>query len=260
MSTLEYDNKATQRLLAVYVTPDVVAQRNEFLGAVGFRAGERVLDVGSGPGFLASTIAERVGPSGSVCGVDISAPLLDVARSQCRQELRIEFRHADATQLPYLPDDFDTVVSTQVLEYVSDVDAALAEFYRVLRTGGKVAILDTDWGSIVWHSRDRARMNRILYAWGKHAADPHLPRTLANRLQKAGFRVTAQEIIPLFNADFDPDTYSNRMIELIIPFVTSSGGIASYEAESWAQELRDLGERGEYFFSLNRYFFRAEKF
>jgi ubiquinone/menaquinone biosynthesis C-methylase UbiE len=260
MSILEYDNKATQRLLPVYVTPDVVAQRNEFVGAVGFRAGERVLDVGSGPGFLASAIAEAVGPSGSVCGVDISASLLEVAKSQCRQELRIEFRHGDATQLPYPPDDFDVVVSTQVLEYVSGVDAALAEFYRVVRTGGKVAILDTDWDSIVWHSRDRARMNRILEAWGKHAADPRLPRTLANRLQRAGFRVTAQEIIPLFNADYDPDTYSNRVIDLIIPFVTSSDAIASDEAESWAQELRDMGERGEYFFSLNRYFFCAEKF
>ena len=70
MSILEYDNKATQRLLPVYVTPDVVAQRNEFVSAVGFRAGERVLDVGAGPGFLASAIAEIVGPSGSVCGVD----------------------------------------------------------------------------------------------------------------------------------------------------------------------------------------------
>jgi protein-L-isoaspartate O-methyltransferase len=68
MTVLEYDNEATKRLLAVYVTPDVIAQRNQFLRALDPQPGERVLDVGSGPGFLVTAIAEAVGSSGSVCG------------------------------------------------------------------------------------------------------------------------------------------------------------------------------------------------
>ena len=56
MTALQYDKEATERLLALYVTPDVVAQRDQFLLAFNVRPGERVLDVGSGPGFLASTI------------------------------------------------------------------------------------------------------------------------------------------------------------------------------------------------------------
>jgi ubiquinone/menaquinone biosynthesis C-methylase UbiE len=246
-------------LYEYYNQINVVVQRNEFLRAFSPRPGERVLDVGSGPGFLVTAIFEAVGTSGSVCGVDISEPLLDAARSQFRHHSGIEFRHGDATQLPYPAGEFDAVVSTQVLEYVPDVDAALAEFNRVVRTGGRVALLDTDWDSIVWHSPDRVRMNRILEAWEKHAADPHLPRTLANRLHRAGFRLTTQEIIPLFNANYDPNTYSNRMIDLIVPFVTGPGGIDSDEAEAWARDLRKHGERGEYFFGLNRYFFLAEK-
>ena len=259
MSVLKYDDEATQRLLAVYVTPDVASQRDEFLHLFDPHPGERVLDVGAGPGFLATAIDEAVGKSGSVCGVDISEPLLEVARSQSKDQHGIEFRHGDATQLPYPEEAFDAVVSTQVLEYVPDVDAALGEFHRVLRVAGRVALLDTDWDSIVWHSPDRARMSRILKAWEEHAADPFLPRTLAKRLKRAGFQVETQSILPLFNAEFDPNTYSNRMIDLIVPFVVGRGGITHDEAEMWARELRDCGDNGEYFFSLNRYFFLARK-
>jgi len=259
MAVLEYDDEATRRLLAMYVTPDVAAQRAGFLSAFGPAPGERVLDVGTGPGFLAGAIAEAVGDSGSVCGVDVSEPLLEIARSQSGDQYDIEFRHGDATKLPCPDEAFDAVVSTQVLEYVPDVDAALAEIHRVLRAGGRVALLDTDWDSIVWHSSDRTRMTRVLTAWEEHAAHPFLPRTLARRLTRVGFQVTRQQIIALFNAEFDPNTYSNRLIDLIIPFVVGRGLITRDEADTWARELRDYGENGEYFFSLNRYLFLARK-
>jgi arsenite methyltransferase len=58
MTELRYDEEATKRLLAVYVMPDVVAQREQFLRALAPRAGERVLDVGSGPGFLTAAMAD----------------------------------------------------------------------------------------------------------------------------------------------------------------------------------------------------------
>lgn len=259
MTALQYDKDATERLLAVYVTPDVVAQRNQFLRAFGPRPGDRVLDVGSGPGFLAGAIAETVGSSGWVCGVDISEPLLAVARSHCAHQSWVEFRHGDATQLPFQDHAFDALVSTQVLEYVRDVDAALAEFHRVVCPGGRVGILDTDWESLVWHSPNQERTKRVLAAWDEHATDPYLPRTLAHRLRRAGFSVESQQVMPLFNADYDANTYSNRAIDLIVSFVVGRAKITRDEADGWAREIRQLGERGEYFFSLNRYLFLAKR-
>ena len=67
------------------------------------------------------------------------------------------------------------------------------------------------------------------------------------------------QIIPLLITVFDPNTYSNRMIDLIIPFVIGRGGITRDDAEAWARELRDCGANGEYFFSLNRYLFLARR-
>jgi len=257
MTELRFDEEATKRLIAMYVTPDVVAQREQFLRALAPRTGERVLDIGSGPGFLAGTIAEEVGSSGAVHGVDISEPLLAVARAHCAHQSWVEFRQADATRLPFPDQAFDAVISTQVLEYVRDVDAALSEIHRVVRPAGRVVLVDTDLDSIVWHSPDQERMRRVLAAWEQHAADAYLPRTLATKLRRAGFRVESQCVLPLFNPSYDPNSFSNRIMDLIVPFVTGRNGITPDEAEGWAHALRQAGERGDYFFSLNRYLFVA---
>jgi ubiquinone/menaquinone biosynthesis C-methylase UbiE len=257
MSELRFDDEATKRLLAVYVTPDVAAQRHAFLQALEPQPGERVLDVGCGPGLLASGIAVAVGSSGAVHGIDLSESLLAAARAQCANQPWVELRHGDAMRLPYADATFDAAISTQVLEYVSDVDRALAELRRVLRPGGRAVLVDTDWDSIVWHSRDAARMNRVLAAWEKHAADVRLPRTLAPRMRRAGFEVRSQQVLPLFNPAWDPDTYSGQMIPLIAAFLVRHGGIERDEVTRWVEDLKAAGESGDYFFSLNRYVFVA---
>jgi SAM-dependent methyltransferase len=254
-TTLHYDADAAAQLVAIYLTPDMVAQRAAVLRALVPNAGERVLDVGSGPGLLAAAIAERVGAAGQVLGVDISAPLLAYARMHFAALPWLRFVQADAARLPCADASFDTIVCTQVLEYLPDVDAALAEFARVLRPGGQLLAIDTDWDSLVWASGDAARMARVLARWDEHAADPHLPRTLGPRLERAGFERVCVRVVPLLNAAFDPDTYSNRLIDLIASFAASRGADDA-EIGAWARELR---ARDDYFFSLNRYLFFATR-
>ncbi len=259
MAELRFDEEATKRLLALYVTPDMVSQRGEFLRALDPRPGERVLDVGSGPGFLAGAIAAAVESRGAVHGIDISEPLLAVARAHCAHQPWVEFHQADATQLPFPQQSFDAVMSTQVLEYVQDVGLALAEIHRVLRTGGRTVIVDTDWDSIVWYSPNRDRMNRVLSAWEQHAVDSYLPRTMSNKLRHAGFQVDSTTIIPVLNTAYDTNTFSNQLIDSIVSFVSGRNGFRRDEAEVWAGEIRQAGKRGEFFFSLNRYLFLARK-
>ncbi len=257
--TLQFDDTASAQLLAVYVTPDVAAQRQQIVQALALRPGQSVLDVGSGPGLLAGAMADIVGERGAVCGIDISEAMLAIAASHCADRPWARFLRSDAGKLPLADAAFDVAVVTQVLEYVSDVDAALLELARVLRPGGRLVVLDTDWDSIVWHSADRARMQRVLAAWDAHLVDPYLPRTLAGRLRKAGFELTAQQLIPMFNPEFAVETYSNRMIDFIAAFVAGREGISAEEAQAWARELRHDGAKGDYFFSVNRYLFVARK-
>jgi ubiquinone/menaquinone biosynthesis C-methylase UbiE len=95
-------------------------------------------------------------------------------------------RVGDAVALPYEGGEFDVVYGVQVFEYVTPLDTALREVHRVLRPGGRCAILATDWSTVVWHSRHPDRMQRVLPAWVAHSATPDLPSILGVRLRQAG--------------------------------------------------------------------------
>ena len=259
MSVLKYNEDAAKQLLALYTTPDVIEQRQRFINSVDIIPGDEILDVGSGPGFLCNEISESLNHNVKIFGIDVSEPLIEYAKQKFSENRRLNFRIGNATDIPFKSNKFDIVISTQVLEYIENVDKALDEMFRVLKPGGSLALLDTDWGSIVWHSNEVNRMAKILKAWEIHATDPFLPRTLVNRLSKAGFYLKSQKIIPIYNSNFNEETYSNRLIDLIVSFVTKSEDITDSEAVSWAKDLRINGKEGRYFFSLNRYFFLAIK-
>src|SRR5882762_6649407 len=79
MAMLEFDDTVSRRIEAAYTTPDVVEQRRAIIEMLDLRAGADVLDIGSGPGFLADEMAAAVGPDGSVHGIDPSENMLHLA-------------------------------------------------------------------------------------------------------------------------------------------------------------------------------------
>jgi ubiquinone/menaquinone biosynthesis C-methylase UbiE len=110
------------------------------------RPGMQVLDLASGTGEPAISLASQVGPQGQVIGIDINAELLEVARDRAQQRSlsNIEFREADAHALPFVSESFDLVTSRFGIMFFEDVARALGEARRVLRPAGRIALLA--WG------------------------------------------------------------------------------------------------------------------
>ena len=139
--------------------------------------GARVLDVCCGSGASAIPAAEAVGPRGSVTAVDLAGNLLELAREKAKQRglTNIQFETGDMTNLRFETGGFDAVVCVFGIFFVPDMEAALRELARVVRTAGRVAV--TTWGprffepvnNVFWNSvrNQRADLYKGFNPWDR---------------------------------------------------------------------------------------------
>ena len=144
MSTVSYRNftgtgaENYQRYFVPAIATPVSA---DLLATADLQTGERVLDVACGTGLITRLAAERVGPTGSVTGVDVAPEMIDVAETAPSPAgAPIEWRVADAASLPLPDGSYDVVLCQMGLMFMEDRPAALAEMRRVLAPGGRVVV------------------------------------------------------------------------------------------------------------------------
>jgi ubiquinone/menaquinone biosynthesis C-methylase UbiE len=123
--------------------------------------GARVLDVCCGSGASAIPAAAAVGPAGSVTGVDLAENLLELARAKAKQRglTNIQFETGDITALRFETASFDVAVCVFGIFFVPDMEAALRELTRVLRSGGRLAV--TTWGPRFFEPVNAAFWNSV---------------------------------------------------------------------------------------------------
>jgi SAM-dependent methyltransferase len=141
------------------------------MARAGLVAGERVLDVGCGCGDTSLELGRRVGPSGTVLGVDISAVMLEHARQRARAAdmPQVRFENADAQTHPFRAGSVDVVFSRFGVMFFSDAVAAFTNLARALGPAGRLAF-------VCWQSLERNPWLRVpLLAASQHVALPPPP-------------------------------------------------------------------------------------
>jgi SAM-dependent methyltransferase len=141
------------------------------------QSGERVLDLATGTGWGSRIIAQRFAGV-SITGADIADQMLEHARATAAtQRLEIDYRHADAEQLPFTDGSFDAVVSTFGVMFAGKPEAAAAELGRVIRKGGRLVLATWKHDGNLFHMF--GVMKQFMpappqppppspFAWGKH--------------------------------------------------------------------------------------------
>src|SRR5579863_2621992 len=124
--------------------------REKSIDLAGLQPGERALDVGCGTGSLAIAAKRRVGPTGTVCGIDASPEMIARARKKARRNaVEVSFENALVEKLPFADGTFDAVLSTLMLHHLGrkSRQQCLCEIRRVLKPGGRM--LAIDFGDLV---------------------------------------------------------------------------------------------------------------
>jgi hypothetical protein len=139
------------------------------------------------------------------------------------------------------------------------MERALKEYHRVLKSRGRIAIVETDWGGAILNSGDIKVTQAVFNAWSDEGPNPYLPRRLAPLLRDAGFGGIQVEAIPVVNASFTENSFSAGMLKGLANTAVRLQAITRAQADAWLAELEALAAGDEYFFCVNRFLFTATK-
>lgn len=184
---------AYDRLVARWEAPTYA----HALYALAPEPGERVLDVGCGPGHLLAMVAPTVRPDGAVYGLDVAPGMLEsAARRLAALDASATFCRGDARALPFADGAFDAVVMTETLELFSETDAGtvLAEIRRALEPDGRLVVTSMERSG--YEETPFVKAYEWLYATlPGYSAVGCRPIDVRGRLTAAGFTVTSSETV-----------------------------------------------------------------
>jgi len=166
------------------------------LGPLDLQPGQTALDLGCGPGYVSAGIAQLVGPTGKVHGVDVNKPFCDraveVAKAQNLPNVTIHHVHDET--LPLATSSLDRTVMKNVLEYVPSMDSTLSEVYRCTKPGGRILALDSDWSFLLVEPWSADEVREVFGGAAPAFREPNIGRKLRAGFRKAGFTEINVEI------------------------------------------------------------------
>jgi arsenite methyltransferase len=175
------------------------------------RAGETVLDLGSGGGIDVLLSAKRVGQTGKVYGLDMTDEMLALARENQRKAGvdNVEFLKGEIEHIPLPAESVDVVISNCVINLAADKDAVLAEAFRVLRPGGRFAVSD-----VVVRGEVPAEIRRSVELWIGCVAGALEEADYRAKLLKAGFETIEVEPTRIYKVEDARDALVEAGIQI----------------------------------------------
>ena len=219
----------------------VAQTRKESYHLLAVGAGDSVLDVGCGLGEVCADLADLVGHTGTVVGVDLSQALIERARQQW-EALPIRFEVGDAENLQFEDATFHAVWSERVLQHVARPAVAIAEIARVLRPGGRLLVTDSVHRSFVVATANPRVWDAIRAHGAEAVRNPDVGLRLGEWMESAGLQV---QVHPIARIAGDWPTVRLLLgIDAGAAAAVEAGAITAVEAEDFLAEQQARFDRG----------------
>ena len=216
------------------------------------RDGDRVLDVGCGIGDDVLALADRVGPDGTVVGVDKSGELIEEARSRAGDAATAQFRVGDATDLDIRDDTYDASRADRVLQHLETPREALSEMCRVTRPGGRLAVTDPDWGTLVVEAAgvDPEQTGSVTDTRWAVARQPTMGRRLYGLAQDAGLTDVTVDTGTVVLTTF-PAAREVYNLEDRLGAMREAGAVSADAADEWLAGVREAAADDRLFAAMS---------
>jgi hypothetical protein len=150
-------------------------------------------------------------------------------------------------------------VAVQVYSFVQDVSRAIEEAARVLRKGGRLLVLESDWDMCIWKSKDPAFTRRMISARAEtQFVHAYLPRDLHQYFRSAGLSLADVQTFSIVETQYDPTSYGASVIGITRDCALKHG-MPPDAVAAWEEDLRSRTAEGEWFFCLDRFVFTGKK-
>jgi len=236
--------------------PDILAQWRFYVAALQLQPGQVVIDIGCNNGEAERLLLSEYPLIGRVIGIEKDQDRYSEAVERWQDtgsSAQVEFRLADAQQLPF-PDDYaDRILCVETLEWVKQPDKALQEIRRVLKTGGLAVVIHTDFDTQIFNAADKRRARKIVYLFSDAGPNGQIGRKLYGLCKQAGFQAVEPMVYCLTNQEWRPDLYGYKVARMMVDWLNSQSLIPEEELKDWLVDLETQQANGCFFYSINRY-------
>lgn len=215
------------------------------------RPGHHVLDLGCGPASDTLALAEIVGETGRVVGIDHDPEMIATARQKADEasvSAYVSHEVHDATQLPFADNSFDACRSERVFQHLPDPETALAELVRVTKPYGWIVIADADWGSIAFDSSLLDLELKVHAAYhDKAAQNPLIGRQLSHMMRRGGLSAITQQVIVMEFIDYLTLSYVTRLETVMREQGLDGNYFSAEEFDRFVADLKHRDAEGDLF-------------